>query len=312
MLLSAGGFAVYRKETHIYDMIVPRFGDLKSAGSRQRFMDEWLNSYFGKVPGLDVEPILRGALRECRDGGHFLGILMEGIVRAQHADRWVEATPAHVLYIREIKKDFPDARIVHVIRDGRDSALSLDRQRWIAPFPWDRRRSLAVAALFWEWMVRRGRAAGRVFAGDYLEVRFEDLIADPRRTLKQIGAFIDRDLDYDRIQRTAMGTLTKPNTSFKEKLTQGDFQPVGRWKTECSSKDIRMCEMVVGPFLEELGYPLAGARRSSHGPGGLAMRALYMPYFTAKRWIKSHTPLGRVMVDTSLWATPPAAPKAST
>jgi hypothetical protein len=311
MLLSAGGFAAYRKETHLYDMVVPRFGNLRSAELKRRFLDDWLNSYFGRVSGLSVEPLLRSSVREARSGGHFLRLLMEAIVRAQEAERWVEATPAHVLYIREIKRDFPDARIVHVIRDGRDSALSLDRQHWIAPLPWDRRRTLAVAALYWEWMVRRGRRAGRAIAGDYLEVRFEDLIANPRTTLKRVGAFIDHDLDYGRIQQASMGTLAKPNTSFKEKLTHGEFNPVGRWRTDCAPEDIRLCEAVSGRLLEELGYPLVGPRRRSDAPRALAMRLLYLPYFGVKRWIKSHTPLGRMMVDTSLWAARSAPTKAS-
>lgn len=308
MLQSAGGFAAYRKETHLYDMVVPRFGDLKSAASKREFLGEWLNSYFGKVPGMEVAPLLVDAVERSRSGGQFLRLLMESIVRMQRAERWMEATPAHVLYIEEIKRDFPNALIVHVIRDGRDAALSLDRQRWIVPFPWDRGKTLAVAALFWEWMVRRGRRTGRLFAGDYLELRFEDLISDPHRALRAVGAFIDHDLDYERIRCNAKGTLASPNTSFREKLTRGDFQPVGRWRTECGANDIRLCEAAVGPLLEELGYPLEKPRLGLL-PRAVAMRSLYLTYFDAKRWIKSNTPLGRRMVDTQLWA--PAEPAAA-
>jgi hypothetical protein len=301
MLLSSGGFAAFRKETHLYEMVVPRFGDLRTARARQKFETEWLNSHFGNVPGYDVKPIIRRAVGECRSGGHFLRLLMEGIAQVQQVDRWLEATPAHVTHIERIKQDFPDARVVHVIRDGRDAALSIDKQHWIAPFPWDRRLTLAVAALYWEWMVKRGRASGRRIGRDYLEVRFEDLIGRPRETLEEVAAFLDYQLDYERMQSTALGTLRTPNTSFKENLTQGEFNPVGRWQVECPPDDIRICEQLVGTFLEELGYPLAGTRQRS-GPRALAMRALYVPYFTAKRWLKTHTPLGRAVVDTSLWA----------
>jgi hypothetical protein len=123
--------------------------------------------------------------------------------------------------------------------------------------------------------------------------------------LKTIGKFIDHDLDYDRIQRTALGTVAKPNTSFNEELTQGHFAPIGRWKTECSPDDIRSCEQVIGSFLEELGYPLASSSAGSYGPGTLATRSLYMSYFGAKQWLKSHTPLGKFMVHTGMWMTQP-------
>jgi hypothetical protein len=287
MLVSAGGFAIYRKETHLYSIVAPRFGNLKTARSKRRFENEWPHSKFGNLPGLDVGPIIRDALRECTDVSDFLRLVMEGVARAQHADRWLEATPTHVLYMEEIKRAFPDAWIVHVIRDGRDTALSIHKQQWVAPFPWDRHRELAVAALYWEWMVRSGMDSGRMFAPDYLEVRFESLVGDPAGTLKTIGKFIDHDLDYDRIQRTAMGTVVKPNTSFNEELIQGHFAPIGRWKTECSPDDIRSCEQVMGSFLEELGYPLASSSAGSYGPGTLATRSLYMSYFGAKQWLKS-------------------------
>jgi hypothetical protein len=134
MLVSAGGFAIYRKETHLYSIVAPRFGNLKTAHSKRRFENEWPNSKFGNLPGLDVGPIIRDALRECTDASDFLRLAMEGVARAQQADRWVEATPTHVLYMEEIKRAFPNARIVHVIRDGRDSALSIHKHNGLPPF----------------------------------------------------------------------------------------------------------------------------------------------------------------------------------
>lgn len=300
MLLSSGGFAAFRKETHLYETVVPRFGNLRTSRAKQRFQAEWLNSHYGTVPGYDAKPIISRAVRECRDAGHFLRLLMEDVARIQHVDRWMEATPVHVADIERIKRDVPDARVVHVIRDGRDTALSIDKQGWIVPFPWDRRRTFTVAALYWEWLVKRGRASGRKIPDDYLEVRFEDLVNRPRETLENVAAFLDYDLDYDRVQRTALGTLRQPNTSFKETLTQGAFNPVGRWRTECSAREIRLCEQLIGPCLEELGYSLS---ESFDRPRtrAVAMRALYTRFFTVKSWLKTHTPLARVIVDTSVW-----------
>ena len=70
---------------------------------------------------------------------------MGDIAEQQGASRWGECTPEHLLYIDKIKRDIPDAKVIHVIRDGRDVAVSLDRQRWIRPFPWDKKQSLLVA-----------------------------------------------------------------------------------------------------------------------------------------------------------------------
>lgn len=307
MLLAAGGFVVYRKETHFYEL-VPRFGELTTPEAQERFLRLFLQGYLGKVPEVDVERFARAAGRECGRAIDFLPTLMEGLARAQHVDRWMEGTPTHVLYIDRIKEAVPDALFVHVIRDGRDCALSHDRQGWIASFPWDRKRSVGVAALYWEWAVRTGRAMGQAHAQDYYEVRFEDLIADPRATLNRIGAFLDHDLDYDRIVNNPVHALRRPNTSFREERARGSFNPVGRWKDETSAAAVRMCEMLVGSCLEELGY-----RRACPTASGVdllrarVMRLLYMQHFTAKHWLKTRTPAGRLAIDTSVWARQPRA-----
>jgi Sulfotransferase family len=304
-LLAAGGFAVYRKETYFFDLL-HRFPDLSSGGSHQQFLGEFLQGYLGSVPGLDVEPLVREALNGCRTPGDFLPRLMNRITSTQGMERWVEGTPVHVMYLHEIKQAVPDALFIHVIRDGRDCALSNDRQHWVGTLPWDRGRSVGVAALFWEWMVRTGRADGRQYASDYFETRFEDLIASPRETLARLGQFIDHDLDYDRIQQHPVHAMTRPNSSFKIERERSDATPVGRWKTICSPEELELCERLVGRTLEELDYPLAHPNQySRHWVRPHLMRALYVQYFSAKHRLKAHTPLGRWMTSTRMWAQRP-------
>ena len=156
MLVASGGFAFYRKETYFYDLEA-RFPSLTSSRSRQEFLDKFLAGYLGRVPGLDVEPIAQKAVAQCERTSEFLPRLMTAITEQQGMERWIEGTPVHVLYMDRIARAVPDAVFVHVIRDGRDCALSTDRQGWAPPLPWDARWRVGVAALFWEWMVRSGR-----------------------------------------------------------------------------------------------------------------------------------------------------------
>lgn len=303
MLLAAGGFTVYRKETYFYDL-APRFPHLSADEARRKFSEQFLRGYLGKVPGVDVEPFVRDALNNARRTSDFLPLLMNGLTRAQGAERWVEATPIHVLYMDEIALSVPEALFVHVVRDGRDSALSNVRQGWIRTLPWDRSRRLGVAVLYWEWLVRRGRAFVRANPGRSFELRFEDLLADPRLVLARLGAFLDHDLDYDRITQSPVHALKAPNTSFRDERGRPDFNPVRRWETRCSPEDIRLCERLVGPFLQELGYPLADppARRQARA---MLMRATYPAYFSAKHALKVHTPLGRFMTSVGKWSEQP-------
>jgi hypothetical protein len=305
MLVGAGGVAVYRKETYFYDL-VHRFPSLATERAQRQFGRAFMSGYLGKVPGLDVEPLIGDALRRCTTPGEFLPLLMESIAAVQQMDRWVEGTPAHVLYMKRITRDVPDALFVHVIRDGRDCALSNLGYDWTPALPWDKGRRLGVAALFWEWMVRSGRAYGRRHPDRYLDVRFEDLIANPRGELERIGTFVEHDLDYDRIRQNRVHAMQTPETSFPEELKSATFNPVGRWKTRCSPDDIRLCESLIGGYLQELGYPLAHGRDAARRSGRAhMMRAVYLSYFALKHRLKAHTPLGRVMTSTAVWTEQP-------
>src|SRR5438552_16763822 len=127
---------------------------------------------------------------------------MDNIAENQRVDRWAVYDPDNVLYIPRIKADIPKALFVHIVRDGRDIALSLKKMGGFRPFPWDREnRSLSETALYWQWVVRKGRKYGREIPLDYAEVHYEELIRDPRTVLAKLSQFLNHDLDYDRILR---------------------------------------------------------------------------------------------------------------
>ena len=242
MILSSGGFAVYPEESHVFSLIVPKFGNLSRRKTRQRLMKRWLKSMYFDHSGLAADMIEKRIVEECHNGGDFLRIVMEEIARKQNVDRWADTTPAHLLYIPAIKKAFPDALIIHSIRDGRDVALSMDKLHWIPPFPWDKRNSLMAQGLYWEWIVRNGRKHGRMFGGDYMEVHFEDLISRPQETLAHIGRFIEHELNYDKIRQVGLGSVSNPNTSFRTEVAGGQFSPIDRWKQSFShgaSRNVR-------------------------------------------------------------------------
>jgi Sulfotransferase family len=210
-------------------------------------------------------------------------------------DRWADCTPDHLLNIPEIHEQVPGAYVIHIIRDGRDVALSYVQQRWSHPLPWDRHEHLAVAGMYWEWVVRKGREYGRMLGPNYCEVRFEDLVAKPREVLSKLGEFIGHDLDYDKIQQAGIGAVSEPNSSFSGESGQQSFQPAGRWKRKMSSEDVARFEAVVGGFLRELGYEVSGERNQKPSLRTFRLRSTYMPMFAIKRWLKSKTPLGRLV-----------------
>ncbi len=297
MLLSAGNFAVYRTESNVFNLLVPRFGDLSAERNKRDLMRVWLGSKLFERSGLDAKEIESKVLAECTNGGDFLRIVMGEICRQQGVERWADCTPDHLLYIDRIKQEIPEALVVHIVRDGRDVALSLEKQGWIHPFPWDRAKALLVAGLYWEWIVNRGRQNGRVLVPDYAEVHFEDLITAPHATLTKLGQFIDHDLDYDRIRKVGIGSVSDPNTSFKANET-GKFNPVGRWKSQFPPKALAEFESLLGPALKSLGYDLGSSAVNANRFS--SRRAAYQAVYGTKLWLKRNTPLGRWLISDDL------------
>lgn len=292
-LLSAGGFADYRGYLPVYKMLVPRFGDFAKLNNRKRAMQAWVRSKGFRRSGLDAEQLTVKVLDECRTGGDFVRIVMNEIARNQDAARWAVYDPDNLLHIPRIKADIPGALFIHIIRDGRDVALSLSKMGGFKPLFWHRgTKRLLPTAVYWEWMVRKGRQHGLRVPEDYIEVRYEELVSEPHATLKTLGTFLNHDLNYDRIQNASLGRLREPNSSFSR--ADNDCGPVNRW-TKLSSTEVDALEAMVGEYLEELGYPLSspGAPRKSGLPEKVA-RTFYFNLLDAKLWLKTRTPAGRL------------------
>jgi hypothetical protein len=287
MLLSAGGFAVYLAESNVFNLLAPRFGDFAVKQRRQKLLRAWLNSKLFRATGLDSRAIKNRILEECRDSGDFLTIVMDEIVREQGMQRWAENSPEAILHLPLIKEQIPNALVIHIIRDGRDVAMSLGAVKYVRPFPWEERQSLMGAGVYWEWIVQRGRNYGRLLGPDYMEINFEDLISSPQQTLNRVGQFIDHDLDYERIRQVGYGSVSKPNTSFTSEARGEGFNPLGRWKTGLSAGQLSNLERILGKTLRELGYiPSDGKPDQGAALEIYATRSLYRTYFEAKLWFK--------------------------
>jgi Sulfotransferase family len=298
MLLSAGNFAIYRTESNVLNLLEPRFADLSVERNKQRLLDAWFESKLFTASGLNREEIAARIMADCRNGGDFLRIVMSEIAHQQGAQRWADTTPEHLLYLRRIKETIPGALVIHVIRDGRDVALSIDKLGYIRRLWWDRSPSKMAAGLYWQWMVTKGRQDGRGLGSDYTEIHFEDLVREPRETLRRIGQFIEQDLDYDQIRKVGIGSVSTPNTSFA-----GDaiFDPVGRWRGGYSTDELAMFEALAGRTLIENGYEVATGGDQARDRTRLGMmRAAYSNYFNAKLFLKTKTPLGRLLVTRDL------------
>ena len=182
--------------------------------------------------------------------------------------RWGDKTPSYALHLPAIAAAFPEARFVHLIRDGRDVAVSL-RPLWFAPG-----QDMTTLAHEWSRHVLAARAAGARLGTRYLEVRYEDLVRDPRLELARVtdllelpfaaemlGYFqgattrlLEGQARYDAAGRVL---VTQEQRLRNQALAQRPLEParIGRWRGELTAAEEAEFTARAGALLASLGDP---------------------------------------------------------
>lgn len=176
---------------------------------------------------------------------------------ARDKARYGSKTPKHVLDIEVLARMLPEAVFIHLVRDGRDVALSyLDTN--FGP------KDLAQAAGLWRRRVERGRSAGRALGtGRYLELRYEDLLDDPELALRELCGLIGLTFDPAmlRYHEGATDHVSGTNVNKVHKhLSLPPTKGLRDWRAQMSGTDVALFESIAGPTLEAFGY-----ERSSQG-----------------------------------------------
>jgi hypothetical protein len=208
-------------------------------------------------PDWHLEP---QALDEVRSAGpESVPDALVGLYRAyahQHGKpRFGDKTPAHLLCVDLLASSFPEARFLHIVRDGRDVVPSILEMS----FGPDR---FAEAVLFWRRRVERGREAGmRLGPERYREIRYEDLVADPEAGLRAVCPFLgleyaDRMLEYpDRADDLIAGLR---HTNHVQGVRRPPSQGVRDWRTALPPHEVQVFEALAGDLLDDLGYARSG------------------------------------------------------
>ena len=169
---------------------------------------------------------------------------------AHGKERWGDKTPGYSIEMPLIASLFPDARFVHLVRDGRNVALSLME----VPRP---PRSFAEAAQVWATRIRVARRDAKALEGSMLEIRYEDLVDDPETALKQICGHVELDwdeamLEYHRGDPSA--AVPERNWGHHRNLAKPPTRGLREWRESMTRQDQELFEAIAGEELTALGY----------------------------------------------------------
>ena len=211
--------------------------------------------------GLD-ETEVNAAAENCRDYATFVGRLYT--LRGQKKQKPLsgEKTPDFCRKIPVLHTLFPKARFVHIIRDGRDTALSTlnwaTANKGPGKWPLWNEDPVGTCALWWRWQAGTGQRDGWILGHDhYLQVKYENLVAEPENELRTIASFLGIPYSDAMANYHAGKTRHAPGLSAKSAWLP-PVKNLRDWLTDMPAEDIEVFEGIAGGLLRETGYSLSG------------------------------------------------------
>jgi hypothetical protein len=221
-------------------------------------------------PNLALDPaVFRRALDELEpfSVAESIRVLYRLYARLFGKGRWGDKTPPYRSHMIGIQLLLPEAHFIHIIRDGRDVALSY-RGLWFGPGD-----DIEVQARFWVAQILLARAQAAELP-HFLEIKYETLVHDPEPSLRMICSYLELDyhprlLDYHKFAAVRLTELKRPlrppgkpcEIESFIRIHYNTMRPldpgrIGRWRTEMSREDRQRYEAISGSLLCELGYDI--------------------------------------------------------
>jgi hypothetical protein len=237
-----------------------QFGDLRVEANRRRLADRLVEVLPGpQSPRLGVLPpeLHERMMAAPPTLGSIVGTALATYAERHDKPRWGDKRPVYSRYLDAVFSMFPDAQFIHVVRDPRAAVASM-AQMW-----YDGR--VAPGAELWERSLRAVEPwRDRLAPDQFYEVRYEDLIADPKGALKRLANFVTLDVDSVEamLRYHEHGDETSPVHPDVGKPPM--VSNIDKWRSALDDGQTAFVEAVTGPWMQRYGYePVASGVKES-------------------------------------------------
>jgi predicted MPP superfamily phosphohydrolase len=182
----------------------------------------------------------------------FFDLIMSLFLTKKHKPRFCEKTPQHLLCVNKILELYPKAKIIHVVRDGRDVVNSLLKMPW-------RPKGLLNNARFWIRYARLGQQLNHQYSEakeNFMSIRYEDLLLNTEKLLREILSFVEEAYEEGILDKNFQEKIFASwENEWKHKSAEGiDPSRIGAYRKELSLSDQAALNSILKKTLIKLKY----------------------------------------------------------
>lgn len=200
---------------------------------------------------IDIDVFMKLFIHTAQDYINIFDICMTLYRQNAQKKYWCEKSPQHLKYLKYIYHYYPHAKVICILRDGRDVALSLSRAPW-------RERNLAISSMEWNEYVDLYLKAKSMFSKEnFFDIKFETLVQNPGQSLKSVCHFLQIDFEPNMLAIPE----EKPNLiplwemKWKENVMKPfDRKITGKWEDQATEFQKKLMHSIMQTNLQKLKY----------------------------------------------------------
>lgn len=209
------------------------FGNLSKLKSRNKIAKWFSDNHNKKTKIIDLGIDQNDIQNEMMKSGNSLGAILSTIFKLyskqNKKSRWGDKHPYYIKYMDQLFKLFPDAQVIHIIRDGRDAVASLKSM------PWWKNNSI-YSMLNWQEAISNGRKAKlRYSSNQFIEIRYEDIIKEPEKNIRILCNYLEEEFSPEMLEFYKIADTTVPDykmgwhSNTKQHMNS---TKIGRWQRD--------------------------------------------------------------------------------